>query len=95
MLSEEALEPLLGPVPNNREKFRLMKDDDAEVPYHLWDNRLCDLLHRPRGQTKLIAILDCMRRQLLVQWKGNVTRSFWSWLRLQPAHVKRHPNTRI
>jgi hypothetical protein len=31
----------------------------------------------------------------MVRWKGHVKRSFWAWLRVQPPHIKRHPNTRI
>jgi hypothetical protein len=95
MLSEAPLKPLLRPDASPRDKSKLTKDDDVEVPYHLWDDRLCDLLLHPRGNLPLIAVLDSMRKRLIVRWKSNVTRSFWNWLGAQPLHVKRHPNTRI
>jgi hypothetical protein len=73
MLLEEPLKPLLDSHTAKHDKFKLTKEDDAEVSYHLWNDRLCDLLKQPRGKLKLIAIFDFMRKRLLVRWKGNIT----------------------
>ena len=63
------------------------KNDDAEVPVHLWDNALSVDLNRP-VTLEMMRSLKVLRHAVCQVWKRRVTRCFCSWLRCRKCHGK-------
>jgi hypothetical protein len=56
------------------------KDDDAEIPYHLWNSRLTRLWDSQLLPTSIEKPVDVLRHQFALRfWKMKVRRSFFAW----------------
>jgi hypothetical protein len=56
------------------------KDDDAEIPYHLWNSRLTKLWDSQLLPTSIEQPAEVLRQQFSFRlWKIKVRRSFFSW----------------
>ncbi len=65
---------------------KAVKDDDAEVPIHFWDNRVWELQHNAICRRSMHQRVGCcpltfIRRLALHRWHKNLLRSLLSYLR--------------
>ena len=61
--------------------LKATKSDDAEIPYHLWNDRILSKF-KPQAFSdvqEMIKALDSIRKGALRYWKRNIASDFWSW----------------
>jgi hypothetical protein len=61
------------------------KSEDAEVPTHLWDQRLLPSL----GQAQRTVVLTPLRAFALWWWRRHLLREFMSWFWVEHKHLNR------
>jgi len=67
--------------------------DDAEVPIHLWNDRLMeDLELDGRCTDKQFKALEVIRRGVLCHWCYRITRCFCRWIRCQECEFRKSDN---
>jgi hypothetical protein len=66
--------------PLSAQEQEATKDDDAEIPYHLWNSRLTRLWDSQLLPTSIEKPVDVLRHQFALRfWKMKVRRSFFAW----------------
>jgi hypothetical protein len=63
------------------------KDDDAEVPVHLWNDRILRLEWLGKRSSCICAI-EIMRKRMLAKWKSIVKNDWWNWWGKYKARCK-------
>lgn len=77
---EEEIQPEEHPEEESGPKA-VVKSDDAEVPVHLWNNRVAKRLQLDPKDPAFVRSCDRLRARLFRQWLWNVETSYFTWLR--------------
>jgi hypothetical protein len=66
--------------PLSAQEQEATKDDEAEIPYHLWNSRLTKLLDSQLLPPSIEQPAEVLRQQFALRfWKMKVRCSFFAW----------------
>lgn len=68
------------PSPVDGAPKEIVKNDDAEVPVHLWNDRVAKFLDHDPQDPVFIKSCDMLRARMLNRWFANVCRSYYAWI---------------
>ena len=69
--------------------LKATKADDAEIPYHLWNDRILAKfgVQSFTDTQRKIKALASIRKGALIYWKRKVANDFWTWWRLHKKQL--------
>ena len=76
-------------IRNEDRNLKATKSDDAEIPYHLWNDRILDRLEISTFEDvqRGLQALDVIRQGALRYWRRLVSNDFWTWWRLHKKQM--------